>query len=645
MLLAAALAYAAAGIRVLPLHSSEGGVCSCGVPACRSAGKHPRTARGFLDATSDSAQVLSWWNAEPQSNIGLRMGQGIIALDIDFRSGGQKTWIELQLQHGDCPDTTTQSTGNGLHLLFAWSSPLALRGSLGPGVDVKSNGYICAAPSVHSTGLAYRWLSGLDLLAGDVPAALPQWLASLLVHGSAPEGVGASTPVPAISRALADASQALAHLDSDNYAQWIEAGMALHQEDSGVAGFEVWDRWSRQSQKYDAAIQDARWRSFRSRLDGVTIASIFHQAQSAGWINPNSQTTQPPLLPPEVAPKPGPVPGFTWQPGDLFGRSFTPPEYCIDGLLLRGYLHGLTGLSNAGKTAIGLSLSYAVASGTPFGDRATAQGKVLFLAGENPEDLRLRVQGLSQFHGSSLHLDQITVAFARFDLAPNLPHLRTLAEEAGGFALVVVDSAAAFFSGEDENSNPEMGRYALLLRSLTQLSGRPAVLVLCHPTKHASVEMLHPRGGSAFLNELDTNFSVSRDGEVVTLGWNKVRGPAFDPIAISLVVHKFDLVTNLGSPITTVIASPLADRQIDVLTAAATAEEDRLLDYLRSLPLPPSYGDICAAMQWVTSTGKRNSRRVDTVMSRLQSAKLVRKYRGKWALTAEARSDKKHPRN
>jgi putative DNA primase/helicase len=53
----AALAYAAAGLAVFPVHSVEQGCCSCGRADCRNKGKHPRTPNGFKDATVDTSQV------------------------------------------------------------------------------------------------------------------------------------------------------------------------------------------------------------------------------------------------------------------------------------------------------------------------------------------------------------------------------------------------------------------------------------------------------------------------------------------------------------------------------------------------------------------------------------------------------------
>ncbi len=60
-LLEAALAYAAEGWPVLPLHTPRGQQCSCGRADCGSVGKHPRTRNGLTDASTDPDTIREWW--------------------------------------------------------------------------------------------------------------------------------------------------------------------------------------------------------------------------------------------------------------------------------------------------------------------------------------------------------------------------------------------------------------------------------------------------------------------------------------------------------------------------------------------------------------------------------------------------------
>lgn len=646
LLLESALKYAELGFSVLPLHTVIDGVCSCSNQACRSAGKHPLIPHGLTDASPDETLIRGWWSKWPQANIGLKMGiNGIVAVDVDTRHNGDATWAAIKAANGVIPETTTQKTGNGWHYLFSVGPEVltAIRGKLGEGIDIKANGYIVAEPSVHHTGSVYKWEVGRELLKGFTPAIAPRWLERLMCEQPTAGTPVAQLPVYQASgggwkaaitfpRQLDDARLALKVLDAEDYQQWIEAGMALHATGLGSSAYDIWVEWSQRSTKFDAQQQAERWNSFTVKPGGVSIATLFARAQRVGWVNP--MTGSSPATPPVIEH----TPAFRVEQGSEFAANFRSPEYSVDGILLRGYLHGLTGLSNAGKTAIALALAVSVATGTPFGGRAVEKGRVLFMAGENPEDLRLRIKGVEQFYNVQGKLNDISVAFARFELLSNLDALRALAVQMGGFDLVIVDSSAAFFSGTDENSNPEMVAHSMKLRCLTELAGRPAVLVVCHPSKHASsVESLLPRGGSAFLNELDANLTAHKDGEVVSLHWNKLRGPAFEPVQIKLEVFVFEHIkTNLGSKVTSVVAVPVDAATSEMMTARAEEEENRVLMLLGSMPGITVRG-ICEQAGWINRRGEPMTSKVHRLLASLEADKLIRKYRRKWVVKRSAK--------
>src|SRR3990167_3835769 len=123
------------------------------------------------------------------------------------------------------------------------------------------------------------------------------------------------------------------------------------------------------------------------------------------------------------------------------------------------------------------------------------------------------------------------------------PRLSEIAERitteatAGGhdLALVVVDTSAATFEGDDENSNVHAIEHAKRMRSLTLLRGGPTVLVLTHPTKRATADDLIPRGGGAFLAEIDGNLCARKSDSAVEVHWaGKFRGMDFAPMMFQL---------------------------------------------------------------------------------------------------------------
>ncbi|WP_460080942.1 bifunctional DNA primase/polymerase [Streptomyces variabilis] len=159
-IVAHALAYAHHGWKVFPLAGKTPAiprVHEAGHPCRGECGQH---GHGYHDATTDAAQVLKWWSRYPTAGIGIGLPcapNGLAVIDVDPRNGGQETLYRLEREHGPLPGTLMQITGgDGLHLVYAHPER-DLPGKLGPGVDVKANGYIVAAPSVHPSGLRYRW--------------------------------------------------------------------------------------------------------------------------------------------------------------------------------------------------------------------------------------------------------------------------------------------------------------------------------------------------------------------------------------------------------------------------------------------------------------------------------------------------------
>jgi RecA-family ATPase len=187
-------------------------------------------------------------------------------------------------------------------------------------------------------------------------------------------------------------------------------------------------------------------------------------------------------------------------------RGFVPPDYLVDGILQRQFLYTLTGQTGAGKTAISLLLAAHVALGRSIGKIGIAQGKVVILAGENPTDTTMRWIAMSQELG--FDVDQIPVYFGAgaFQVSKSNEDLRRQIEALGGVSLVIVDTSAAFFEGDDENNNRQAIDHAKMLRDLTELPGGPTILVPCHPTK-AGTSLLSARrwripGGSRRQSDL-----------------------------------------------------------------------------------------------------------------------------------------------
>ena len=210
-----------------------------------------------------------------------------------------------------------------------------------------------------------------------------------------------------------------------------------------------------------------------------------------------------------------------------FVAGFDPPDYLVDGLLIEAFLYSLTGATGAGKTAITLRLAACIALGIPFAGRETKKRRVLYLAAENPVDIRMRWIALSQQMG--FDPDTIEVYFVErvFRISQMKPTLRAEAERIGGeFGLVVVDTGPVFYEGDDENNRTQQGKHAEMLRDLIDvIPSRPAIVANVHPVKNAQADNLLPAGGGSL-----SRVSLPAGGWVVSLA-GVVAGGVIAPAA------------------------------------------------------------------------------------------------------------------
>jgi len=220
------------------------------------------------------------------------------------------------------------------------------------------------------------------------------------------------------------------------------------------------------------------------------------------------------------------------------------------------------------------------------------------------------------------------------------------ASEANGpFALIVVDTSAAFFEGDDENVNTQMMAHAKMLRGLIDLiAGNPTVIVPSHPVKHFSRENMLPRGGGAFLNEMDGNLSCMKvEGTMVTeLHWQgKFRGIDFGAIPFRLEVGKTDkLKDSKGRHIWTVIARSITDKERDAAEDRGQKNKAQLLAAMAKMP-GASIADLAQECEWFTKDGKPYKSLVQRLLNALREEKMIKKESGRWVLTKKGHAEAK----
>lgn len=498
--LAWAMAYAERGWHVLPLEPGQKTPLGRLVP------------RGMLDATTDFTTIRSWWAQSPRAGVGVALAQsGLVAVDVDPRNGGTETFEQLQVAHGSLrSDVMAFTGGGGEHHVFVVppGAQISLPGTLGPGVDLKANGYIVVEPSRHPSGRQYGWEASSNPLEGVVPSPLPDWLRSLRVSLKQPELQAGEVAVnPQQAR---DAREALWMLNADEYQEWLQAGMALHSTRWGHAAYAMWCAWSQQSDKFDAAVCRQKWDSFHDSGEiggkALTLAWVFGRAQAAGWVNPAARIAE--------VEEPAERSRFALplvfsedvQAGDL------KVMQVVEDVLTVGGLSVMYGESNSGKSFLACDMDCAIATGSQWLGKRTVRGAVLYVAGEGAESIKLRVLAWRQHHALEPWLAIVPAAVNLLDKSAQV----ALVVEACSFVSqhygapvckITVDTLARSFGGGNENAAEDMGAVIAHADEIRAKTGAH-VMFVHHSGKDAAKGS---RGHSSLKAATDTEIEVTAD--------------------------------------------------------------------------------------------------------------------------------------
>lgn len=155
----AARAYLDAGLHPIP---------------CEPGGKRPLVSwKDYQDRLPTADEVDHWWSQWPNANVGLILGRGMFAVDIDSFEGREN----LERAGVKLPDDAPISaTGKGAHVFL--SGTCGDRVGLVKGVDIRGVGYVVAPPSVHPSGRIYTWVIPFNGAPPAAPAALMSMIAA-----------------------------------------------------------------------------------------------------------------------------------------------------------------------------------------------------------------------------------------------------------------------------------------------------------------------------------------------------------------------------------------------------------------------------------------------------------------------------------
>lgn len=177
--------YVELGLRVVPLHYSDEGNCSCLNTECSKPAKHPAVRwKNYGEENKTSSKFWRKSSEHLKYNIGILLPPDVAIIDVDVRKFGHFTFQYLQEELGALPDTLmTKSGGGGSHSFYLIPKNTKLRSGsdmLGLGVDVlKCGNLVVAASSIHPSGNVYSWTN----FCKPVPLP-PDYLENLILNSS-----------------------------------------------------------------------------------------------------------------------------------------------------------------------------------------------------------------------------------------------------------------------------------------------------------------------------------------------------------------------------------------------------------------------------------------------------------------------------
>lgn len=348
----------------------------------------------------------------------------------------------------------------------------------------------------------------------------------------------------------------LQFINADDYTDWINTGMIIKAE-LGEDGYEIWDNWSRTSDKYDPFIMRTKWDSFKR--DGLGLGTLIKKAQEHGYVgthiksSPNDDFN-------EIDPETGEI-----QPKkSLLERAYVPidkqltaTEWILDGIIPNG-VGVISGVGGVGKTTAIMPLAATVAG---FDDHlsdisAKIRRKVLYIT-EDAVQANKAIYAMKKWRKSQNDIQQIgdwihlyhSTQYSVNDLKALLNEaVNNHSSEYKGIIfppLVIFDTASANIAVDNENDNAEIGKFMTLFKQMWAKYKMP-IWLINHLAKSANglsideLDTFSARGASAWRDNgsWTANLAIDQDSDNRILQLKKVREEVdFNEIIFQSTVH------------------------------------------------------------------------------------------------------------
>jgi len=490
--LASANEYAGLGWRVIVLHGAKDGRCSCSKGSdCPSPAKHPRLKRWQEQATSDSSAIERWFTQWPASNLGVALGPISGLVDVEYDDAEGKATAERLLN--GIPTPTFQSA-RSTHRLFRFPEGLAIPSAVVKaqglemrfGTDAKGAQSVFP-PSVHASGVAYRWLDGLS--PSDAPLSpFPEAIAQLIASPADGNGSGKFIMGADADGDLASHPGATDGQRNKTLCQLVGSFLKANGPTAEIVPLAfAWGARCQPPYPEAEVLQTVQRLVTKEQSKGIQAAHVVGPAVSLSLASRRYDTIEPRAV------------DWLWQSRFALGK-----------------LNLLVGEPGLGKTTVAIDIAARITRGLPFPDGAKPPiGEVAILTAEDgaEDTIRPRLDAAGADVASVHHIDCVRGSDGKerwLALDKHLPAIEDWLGRYPNVRLLIIDPIVAFIGDADSHRNAEM---RAVLGPITKLAEQRnfALLGITHLAKSEAKAIHRVIGSIAFVAAARAAWLVGRD--------------------------------------------------------------------------------------------------------------------------------------
>ena len=499
--------------------------------------KHPAGLKHWERIDAKPGYLKQWLsNGRAHDGVGV-LTRRTPAIDLDIRDPAivdrMTAWIIENLDH------PPQRTGQAPKTLFVFRTDEPFRKMasaefqdplLGTThrIEVLGDGQQFVAYAIHpDTNEPYRW-SGpgiADIDHGDLPLLTPDKARALIgyfesivpddwerVKRRREPAPPDDTPIevrplanatPPADVTLNQIQQCLDELAdyADDYERWTSIGMALyHQFDGGADGFDLWDDWSRFSDKYRSAEMAAKWRSFKANLTAVKPLTF---RTAIRWAKDHRRQYG------------NPTTDDLFMPGGAVIEKLGPVNWLVENYIEADTTGLLFGDPGVFKSFLALDMALAIAANIAWHGNPVTGGLTLYIAGEGHNGMARRLRAWEIAHQRPvndlpIHFSRRAVALSDPDslqaVVASIDKIKTETGQAP--RLICIDTLARNFGAADENSTADMNVFVDHVDRLLRARHGATVLIVHHTGQQNKGRA---RGSTALKGGMDFEYRLDRE--------------------------------------------------------------------------------------------------------------------------------------